>query len=143
MHNNKDQNREETEMVIMQIALVASTDCRKYESCIIDSACTHHLSNRNNFENFSECEGTVHVRNNETIRSCITGNVPVMTVVNGEKFNVILYNVLYVPDTMYNLIAISRIRQNNCRIVVDIAGDDSRRGTLTIENEDSHRDGGT
>lgn len=75
----------------------------------------------------------MHVGNNDTIRSCCNGNVRIVTIVNGEKSNVTLYDVLYVQTIMYNLISVCRVRQNNCRIVIDNAGGDSCCGIRTIE----------
>lgn len=77
----------------------------------------------------------MNVGNIETIRSTGTANEPILTTVNGEKFNISLYDVLYVPNMMYNSITVSRVRQNNCGLVIRIAGGDSQRGVLTMENE--------
>lgn len=127
MHNNKDQSGQETAMPTMPDALMSFTDCSKCEYWVIHSACTRHMScHRRSFENFSLCEGTVPVGNNETIRSCRTGIVRIVTAFSGKKLNVTLYYVFDVRNIMYNLITVSGVRQNNCRIVVDNAVRDSR-----------------
>lgn len=119
---------------------MASTGCRKNEYCVVDSACTRHISNnRNNFDTFSACDRTVNVGNYETIRSCSIRDVSIVTVVDGKKFNVTLQDVLYLPNIMYNLIGVLRVRKNDCGVVIDSSGGNPQRGISTIENEDAHQ----
>lgn len=58
---------------------------------------------------------------------------------NGEMFNVTLYDVLHALSIMYNIIAVFQVLQNNFRIIVQNAGDESRSGVLIIENKNSHQ----
>lgn len=48
-----------------------------------------------------------------------------------------LHDALYVPELMFNLIGVSRIRKHNCRVIIDIDDDDSKHCLLLIAHEDS------
>lgn len=109
----------------------------KFEKLVVDLRCTCRMSNnRDSSENLSACDGTIHIGNNEIIRSCRTGNVRKVTVVNVEKINVTLYDVLYVLNKMYDFIAVTQVRWHTCLMVVDNVGDDSGRGNLMIKNKE-------
>lgn len=135
----KEENKTgESAMVTVQKAMISSTKKPKNLKWLLDSGCTKHMANcREFFCDFKPNSGTIQVGNNEFIRSEGSGNIKVTTIVRGVKKNVILSDVLLVPDLAYNLISVSQARRNGHRIVIDEKWNHDGRGVLELFNKKS------
>lgn len=105
---------------------------------MMDSACTKHMANRREyFVDFTPGHGVVQVGNNETIQSYGTGSVRVLGTSNGQRNYVTLHNVAYVPEIMFNLISVSRVRRKGFRIVIDEDECNPNRGKMEMMHKAS------
>lgn len=95
---------------------------------MLDPCCSRHMSdNLDDFSTFLECEGIIHVPNNERIPSYGVGTVRMAAVVDGIKHNITLNDVVCAPKIMYNLIPIAETRKRNFRVRID---DDHENATV-------------
>jgi len=83
---------------------------------IIDSGCTGHLINNENY--FSECEELkepvdVMLGDGRTLQASKFGQVDIIVEVEGRQMNITLTNVLYVQHLNVNLISYARITEKN------------------------------
>lgn len=117
------------------LATRAETTSRKW---MVDSACTRHIcNNRESFFNLTETTGTIQVGNKEEIAARGVGSVQVLSTVNGKIIPLLLQNVLYSPDIMYNLISSSQARKNGLRTEIDDDTKDPMKGLLQMIHKKS------
>ena len=115
--DEKDKNKRGVALVVQAEAL---STCGNGSSSKwhIDSACTRNIcSDRKRFQDFVLDGRSITAGNRKNLKVKGKGIVSLLSVVDGQKIDVTLTNVLFVPDMMCNLIASSRCRHSGNLIV--------------------------
>jgi len=87
---------------------------------VIDSGATNHMSReKSDFAKFSECSSQIAVANDSKIISEGAGDVKLDISVNGYDEDVIVKDVMYVPDLSSNLLSVSKITEKDLVVVFD------------------------
>lgn len=102
---------------------VKSFNCEKH-LWLIDSGATSHVANDESL--FSDIRkeriGTITVANGEKIDCLGTGTVTIEVYVEGRIMEVMLDNVLFVPQADSNLVSVSRLIEKGFAVIFDSSG---------------------
>ena len=85
----------------------------------VDSGASSHMSPfRDLFLNFKNIRNIpIRVGNNEVVHATSMGNISIPLVANGQTMDVVLNNVLYMPDLSNNLFSTSSCMQHNINVI--------------------------
>lgn len=100
----------------------------------VDSAATNHVTSRKDWLlNVEQADiDKITVANNEHISVDCVGQANITTIVNNQKFDIVVNDVLYVPKLSTNLLSVSQLTKRGNRVVFTDQGCQiyNRNGTL-------------
>lgn len=83
---------------------------------IVDSECTAHMTNeRDNFATFTDWKRSIQIGNKAFVRSEGVRTVEMISTVDGIERKIVLKGGLDDPILLYNIIIISKVRQNGLK----------------------------
>lgn len=122
---NKNENIDETEesdtsMVVIPKALLITEDASVSLKWMLDNACTSHMTNdRNNFTTFCASNKNVQVVKGEFMKTEGMEIVKATSIEEGKKVNITFHEEFYVPNILYNLLSICKIRKGGFRTIIE------------------------
>ena len=88
--------------------------------CLDSGASCHFCNDSSKFVSMRKCNVSVSTaKKGESIQAIGIGNCKITTqTANGELVNLILHDVLYVPDARRNLLSVSKLSQDRFQVVL-------------------------
>ncbi len=106
-----------------------SGDCKLEGEWILDTAATDHISNaRHRFQNFRDVETVVRVASGSAVTAKGIGDITITLSGKCGGKQIILQNVLYVPELLGNVISMTKVTKNGNYVEMD-------EDTITIFNQ--------
>lgn len=138
--SKEDTSDSDFAMVSATRALLAANDSAKNEKWVYDTGATIHICHRKEaFESFVPNLGWIQVGNSACICSCGTGNVRIRTGVNHNTYLIVLKDVTYAPEMMFNLTSKSRVRRAGFQVISDDDNTNPSRETTKIVHKATGR----
>lgn len=133
MDEEENESGTKTAMLMIPSALVTAASFRQSGCWMLDSASNRHLmNNTSHLCDFTPCDRVVQVGNNKTIKSYGCGGDRLQAVVNDVKHLIVLHDLIYELDIMFNFISVSKVLRKNYRIIFDTDDTHSRQSVVKL-----------
>lgn len=129
----KEENINGTAMVAIPEMMSISVSGQPSNRWILGSERIRHMMNRcENFITVTMKNVTVQISNDDLVASLGYEMVNLTSIIRESKNTIMLQNVLYTRDLIYNLISLSPPRRNEFRVIIDNCKNDPHSCILNL-----------